>query len=165
MPVSDAVLTQILAQLEAMQVSQQAMQAKLDDLALTKKGETPLEPRPIPTHARSGSTDSAIASNGATTPSTSVSFSPPAPLVLATQANGQPAKPLTDKEREKLLYPGRVNLTSEFDYFVIVALLSFRGDRGKNERGGRWRVSSHFTRPTSVVVRHESNHDATRLVG
>jgi hypothetical protein len=29
MPVSDAVLTQILAQLEAMQVSQQAMQAKV----------------------------------------------------------------------------------------------------------------------------------------
>ncbi|KAF8985128.1 GTP cyclohydrolase N terminal-domain-containing protein [Cyathus striatus] len=103
MPVSDAVLTQILAQLEAMQVSQQAMQAKLDELALTKTGETPLEPRPIPPHALSGSADSVSPPVGVSP----TSLSPPAPSVLASQGN-----PLTDKEREKLLYPGRVNLTT-----------------------------------------------------
>lgn len=108
---SDAVLTQILAQLQALQVSQQTLQAQvcrdyleiikttqrsqLDVIAASKNPVSPLtspERRVIPIPS---SPESSKASLASATPVTSIM--------------GETA---TDKEREKLLYPGRVNLTS-----------------------------------------------------
>ncbi|KAF8169392.1 cyclohydrolase [Pholiota molesta] len=105
MPVSDAILTQILGQLEAMQVAQQTMQAKLDALSVTA---TPLEPPPTPTKATAAASPPATPTKAARTT-----------LASAEPAVGAPAAPLTDKEREKLLYPGRVNLTTYPDQHGI----------------------------------------------
>ncbi|KAG6908207.1 Uracil-regulated protein 1 [Tephrocybe rancida] len=110
MPASDAVLTQILAQLDAMQVQQQVMQAKLDAVSgATKAPVAPLEP----THSRSSSMDHIP-------PSSPISISNvKASLASADPHVGTPLKRATDKEREKLLYPGRVNLTTYPDQHGI----------------------------------------------
>jgi hypothetical protein len=126
--VSDAVLTQILAKLDALQVSQQSLQAKVriypfhnhntyaDGItraqvdALTNPNSPPLAPA-------SGSTPIP----GRETPSSPSTLPPPlAPLtgsVLATAASPAAAESssqiLPDKEREKTLYPQRVILTSK----------------------------------------------------
>ncbi|TFK65709.1 hypothetical protein BDN72DRAFT_919974 [Pluteus cervinus] len=107
MPVSDAVLTQILAQLEALQVSQQTMQAKLDALT-ANKSETPLEPVKV---------NSEQSGSGATIPTAPPPRDVPVKVSLASAApavESPASRPLggNDKEREKLLYPGRVNLTT-----------------------------------------------------
>ncbi|RDB16228.1 Uracil-regulated protein 1 [Hypsizygus marmoreus] len=109
MPVSDAILTQILAQLDAMQVSQQTIQAKLDSLT---GATTPLEPKP-----RSVS----VSSEPSTPPDTQVGIVK-ASLVSAALRVEVPTPRTTaaaEKEREKLLYPGRVNLTTYPDQFGI----------------------------------------------
>ncbi|KAF9443174.1 hypothetical protein P691DRAFT_764522 [Macrolepiota fuliginosa MF-IS2] len=115
MPATDAVLTQILVQLEAMQLNQQAMQAKLDALGGTgKPAPAPLEPKP---HTRSESTTSDTSEKG------KEPVPPPANVPLAGSTTGPPpprSKALTDKEREKLLYPGRVNLTTYPDQHGII---------------------------------------------
>ncbi|KAF9529594.1 GTP cyclohydrolase N terminal-domain-containing protein [Crepidotus variabilis] len=121
---SDAVLTQILAQLQALQVSQQTMQAKID--ALTPPGKTPttpLEPKAV----LPPSTPTRTSASG--TPS-----SPP-PATSSSAATSVPGKPLTDKEREKLLYPGRVNLTTYPDQHGIVPHPIAWGAADPTERG------------------------------
>ncbi|KJA16347.1 hypothetical protein HYPSUDRAFT_47456 [Hypholoma sublateritium FD-334 SS-4] len=113
MTVSDAILTQILGQLEAMQVAQQTMQAKLDALGVK---DTPLEPPSTPTKARAPHPVEGIS------PQSSVAASPKgfqAALASASPAGTSRVAPLTDKEREKLLYPGRVNLTTYPDQHGI----------------------------------------------
>ncbi|KAG6809978.1 Uracil-regulated protein 1 [Tricholoma furcatifolium] len=111
MAASDAVLRQILAQLSTMQVQQQTMQAKLDALSNVSKGPvTPLEPA----HARTPSTDHVASSSP-------IPISPvKASLVSADLHVGSPPlKTASDREREKLLYPGRVNLTTYPDQHGI----------------------------------------------
>jgi hypothetical protein len=112
MPVTNAILTQILAQLETIQLSQQAMQAKVRyrirtssfngshpelqlDALSTAEQTSPLEPQAI-------------------IPSSPPKVSTPVPSskIAPSLPNSTPGV-ITDKEREKLLYPGRVNLTSE----------------------------------------------------
>ncbi|KAJ3485263.1 hypothetical protein NLI96_g5087 [Meripilus lineatus] len=112
--VSDAVLTQILTQLQNLQVSQQALQAKLDSLSNAPSSSTPQSPsspyKPIP---------------GRTPPESSPIPTPPSSLpnasLLSTMGSTNPAldKTLSDKEREKLLYPGRVMLTTYPDQYGI----------------------------------------------
>ncbi|TFK23375.1 hypothetical protein FA15DRAFT_670561 [Coprinopsis marcescibilis] len=132
MPVSDAVLTQILTQLESLQVSQQAMQAKLDTLNAANKGPvSPLEPKtpPRPTSVLASDSSPVSFSKVAIPP---VSSSPMSSFLSKTLGGGAqkpdassatPARvalaSLTDKEREKLLYPGRVNLTTYPDQHGI----------------------------------------------
>ncbi|KXN84034.1 Uracil-regulated protein 1 [Leucoagaricus sp. SymC.cos] len=115
MPATDAaVLTQILAQLEAMQLNQQAIQAKLDTLP-GKPGTTPLDPTPR-------SPTSPTADKSPEKPANQELVSPLAKVPLAGSTSGPSApqmKSLTDKEREKLLYPGRVNLTTYPDQHGI----------------------------------------------
>ncbi|KAF8799111.1 hypothetical protein BYT27DRAFT_7227989 [Phlegmacium glaucopus] len=82
MPVSDAILTQILAQLEAIQLSQQTLQAN------PPKGSNPI-------------------------PSLRIASAPPTVNPISRPGV------MTDKEREKLLYPGRVNLTTYSDQHGI----------------------------------------------
>ncbi|KAF7791428.1 hypothetical protein EIP86_002444 [Pleurotus ostreatoroseus] len=118
-PPSDAILTQILSQLESLQLSQQALQAKLDNLtsqSASSASSPPTTPRkggiPIPR----GPSDFS--------PSVSpVSSVPNAPLLTTLSAgisNGTSSeKPLTDKEREKALYPHRVMLTTYPDQYGI----------------------------------------------
>ncbi|KAF6755016.1 cyclohydrolase [Ephemerocybe angulata] len=123
MPVSDAVLTQILQQLEALQVSQQALQAKLDNL-----GATPLEPtspKPLTTTALPTSPSSTPAPAAL---STSPPSSTPVPARVALAS-------LTDKEREKLLYPGRVNLTTYPDQHGIAPVPLTWGAASAADRG------------------------------
>ncbi|KAJ7170725.1 cyclohydrolase [Mycena crocata] len=113
---SDAVLTQILKQLDAMQIQQQTMQAKLD--ALTRNSPIPSSssvpaaatpesasrPIAIPSAARSMSSElGAEALSGSLPMSGTPSSMPHHTLSGATP---------TEKERERLLYPGRVNLTT-----------------------------------------------------
>ena len=115
MPETNAMLTQILAQLQTIQLSQQAMQAKVRygirptsfngshpelqlDALSTAEQTSPLEPKAI--------IPSSPPIVSIPVPSSSTTrIAPPVP-------NSTPGV-ITDKEREKLLYPGRVNLTSE----------------------------------------------------
>ncbi|KAF8808776.1 cyclohydrolase [Phlegmacium glaucopus] len=107
MPVSDAILTQILAQLEAIQLSQQTLQAKLDGLS-TNGQTSPLEPTPM----------QAIISSSppkGSNPIPSLRIASAPPTVNPISRPGV----MTDKEREKLLYPGRINLTTYSDQHGI----------------------------------------------
>ncbi|GLB38828.1 putative GTP cyclohydrolase N terminal [Lyophyllum shimeji] len=117
MPVSDAILTQILAQLDALQVSQQTMQAKLDSITGVQKSTvTPLEPK-APTHGRSESVTS-VTSDALASPTEA----PKAALASAEPGVAPPPSRIAgsgDKERERLLYPGRVNLTTYPDQHGI----------------------------------------------
>ncbi|KAJ7475897.1 GTP cyclohydrolase N terminal-domain-containing protein [Mycena latifolia] len=113
----DAVLTQILKQLDAMQIQQQTMQAKLDALTAPTRPEQPpsssesSRPIAIPA-ARSTSVDL-----GTSPPAGSPSVGSPSVGVLSGAASSMPHHTLsgatpTERERERLLYPGRVNLTT-----------------------------------------------------
>ncbi|KAL1743617.1 GTP cyclohydrolase N terminal-domain-containing protein [Schizophyllum fasciatum] len=98
MPATDAVLTQILGQLEALQVQQQALTAKLDSLTTSDR----------PTlHKPASSADVVHTLTGGSTMQPSIG-SPP--------TNG---RVLDDKEREKILYPGRVLLSTYPDQHGI----------------------------------------------
>ena len=127
MTVSDAILTQLLAQLNALQVSQQTMQAKvcielqlrsdfdvlnfqLDSIANQKQASAPASPPP---GLKLQSTEG-LASSG----TSSISEVPSPHVLKAALSSSAPdvvSRPIqtTDKERERLLYPGRINLTSE----------------------------------------------------
>ncbi|KIK00910.1 hypothetical protein K443DRAFT_132516 [Laccaria amethystina LaAM-08-1] len=129
---SDSILTQILAQLHSLQVSQQAMQAKLDAIS-GEKGSTPLEPK-TSTHVRSVSDAQSVSS---------IPSSPTSPIAQrAVLASATPrtastplSAPLTEKEREKLLYPGRVNLTTYPDQHGIAPHPLRWGVKNPTERG------------------------------
>jgi len=123
---TDAVLTQILSQLQVLQVAQQTMQAKVRSTftyspiysapfwyqldVLSTQGKPPLEP---------------IAILPPTSPPRSVypqlESSPPSQPSLASSTPSSVPKQdlLSDKEREKLLYPGRVNLTSQSTLLIV----------------------------------------------
>jgi GTP cyclohydrolase II len=129
---SDALLTQILTQLNALQVSQQTMQAKLDDLSSGKSAK-PLEPKGVPIPGRSVATST-------TDVSATTIGSPSASSVLlsgASLVSGSPANTavILDKEREKVLYPGRVNLTTYPDQHGIKPATMRWGARTPAERG------------------------------
>jgi TolA-binding protein len=127
MTVSDAILTQLLAQLNALQVSQQTMQAKvridqqlrsrsdvvnfqLDSIANQKQTSAPASP---PSGLKTQAPEGLTSSGTSGTPEV------PSPLVLKAALSSSAPEvvsrpiPTTDKERERLLYPGRINLTSE----------------------------------------------------
>ncbi|KAJ6494867.1 GTP cyclohydrolase N terminal-domain-containing protein [Mycena vitilis] len=107
---SDALLLKIVNQLDAMQVQQQTMQAQLDALSSPGRRDPSApaaapaassRPIAIPVAARSGSSD--------------IGTSPPGPL--AGTPSSMPHHTLSgvtsnEKERERILYPGRVNLTT-----------------------------------------------------
>ncbi|KAG8214313.1 GTP cyclohydrolase N terminal-domain-containing protein [Butyriboletus roseoflavus] len=109
---NDAVLVQILAQLNALQISQQTLQAKLDALAPPSPPLSPPSRNGIQIPGRNGheSVGSPPSSNLLLSPSTSlagthlVSSPPPTSTPLDHRS--------TDKEREKALYPGRVILAT-----------------------------------------------------
>ncbi|KAJ7274350.1 GTP cyclohydrolase N terminal-domain-containing protein [Mycena haematopus] len=112
---SDALLLKILTQLDAMQIQQQTMQAQLDALS---------------SPARRDSTHGLIASP----PSSSRPIAIPSPRPTVSElgtspplSGTPPAMPhhalsgvtLKEKERERILYPGRVNLTTYPDQHSI----------------------------------------------
>ncbi|KAH0826250.1 GTP cyclohydrolase N terminal-domain-containing protein [Lanmaoa asiatica] len=108
---NDAVLVQILAQLNALQVSQQTLQAKLDALTTLSPPQSPFQGAGIPISGRSpDSVGSPPSTNLLLSPSPSLSR---AHLVLSPTPTSTPADhPLTEREREKALYPGRVVLAT-----------------------------------------------------
>ncbi|CAL1712692.1 unnamed protein product [Somion occarium] len=117
--VSDAVLTQILNQLQALQISQQTLQAKLDSLTLANGGVAAASPPqsphrhvvPIPSRPQSETP------TGTSTPTSS--FTTASALSALSVPTQDADKAAIDKEREKLLYPGRVLLTTYPDQHGI----------------------------------------------
>ncbi|KAF8874702.1 GTP cyclohydrolase N terminal-domain-containing protein [Gymnopilus junonius] len=165
---SDAVLTQILAQLEAMQIAQQTMQAKLDALSLERDTGSPLEPRALGSIPSLSTPSTPTRSGRDRDTISSLSASPASPTAAATRAsatdskiNGSPSStasdvavraalisapppppssaakkgPMSDKEREKLLYPGRVHLSTYPDQHGIHPYTLKWGAPSASERG------------------------------
>ncbi|KAF8901947.1 cyclohydrolase [Mucidula mucida] len=122
---SEAVLTQILAQLETLQVSQQTLQAKLD--AMTENKGRPMSVSPPATPERRG-----IPIPG-TSPTVHESFK--ASLASASPATSPTSSTPSDKERERLLYPGRVNLTTYPDQHGIKPYQMSWGESDPATRG------------------------------
>ncbi|KIK66149.1 hypothetical protein GYMLUDRAFT_38668 [Collybiopsis luxurians FD-317 M1] len=123
--VSDAVLTQILTQLQSLQMSQQAMQAKLDSICNPNSPPQP-EPKGLPILRDSGRQSSVDSTTGLG----NIPLSSSADSVISTAADaahrhpGSSKEPASaaapiDKEREKSLYPGRVLLTTYPDQHGI----------------------------------------------
>ncbi|CAA7262746.1 unnamed protein product [Cyclocybe aegerita] len=120
MPVSEAILTQILAQLETMQVAQQTMQAKLDSLSAGARPSSPLEPKALlPMPSTPPRPTSISAASSPVSKQKALDEERKAGLASSSPNTSTPPKVLTDKEREKLLYPGRVNLTTYPDQHGI----------------------------------------------
>lgn len=126
MPASDAVLTQILAQLEAMQIQQQTMQAQLDTIASSTKPPTLLEPIKPPSDPGLGSPTSPVSPlslSGQASPPSISSAATKAAAAIGLSSSAQQLTPApratSDKEREKLLYPGRINLSTYPDQHGI----------------------------------------------
>src|ERR1700728_2479270 len=148
MAASHAILTQILAQLDALQVSQQTLQAKVRS-SLCKSHPSyyndfynSLLQFDAVTIVNPSSAVSPTPSQGSTNilsppiqPSTSaddVASSPEAPprIIKASLASSSPlvgrrAAVASDKERESLLYPGRVNLTSKSIDIILTLIVIF----------------------------------------
>lgn len=123
---TDAVLTQILSQLQVLQIAQQTMQAKVRSTftfspiylapfwyqldVLSTQGKPPLEPTAIlPPASPLRSVYPQLESSPPSQPS----------LASSTPSSVPKQDLLSDKEREKLLYPGRVNLTSQSPSFTV----------------------------------------------
>ncbi|TFY82749.1 hypothetical protein EWM64_g1260 [Hericium alpestre] len=123
-----AVLTQILNQLESLQISQQALQAKLDTLT----SQTSPSPGPTPTGVYSPSRPSpAPLPVDAPSSATAVSSVSTGPTDVAVPHD----KIFSDKEREKLLYPGRVMLTTYPDQHGMKPYPIHWGAADATERG------------------------------
>ncbi|EIW74575.1 hypothetical protein CONPUDRAFT_67330 [Coniophora puteana RWD-64-598 SS2] len=112
---SDAALTQILAQLNALQVSQQTLQAKIDALTAAKdNAPVPMTP-PSHNDAIPDSPSRSLSSFAGSPSSTPNKIS----LASSTPVVGTPPLQSDDKERERALYPGRVLLTTYPDQHGI----------------------------------------------
>ncbi|KAI0373695.1 hypothetical protein BV20DRAFT_962265 [Pilatotrama ljubarskyi] len=116
MPVSDAVLTQILTQLEALQVSQQTLQAKLDALTTSRATSPPSSPRSGGTPIPGRQADAMMSTEAPTAAPHNTIISPSTSPVVSTIVHHGKDK---DKERERLLYPSRVMLTTYPDQHGI----------------------------------------------
>ncbi|KAL0573165.1 Uracil-regulated protein 1 [Marasmius crinis-equi] len=106
---SEEILSQILAQLNALQVNQNAMQAKLDSLSSSSSSPTERHGIPILQPRHQTSSDSL-----GSPPSNSVPTSLPrsASASITQQVTPSSSSLKDPKEREKALYPGRVLLTT-----------------------------------------------------
>ncbi|TRM63965.1 GTP cyclohydrolase N terminal-domain-containing protein [Schizophyllum amplum] len=113
MPATDAVLTQILGQLEALQIQQQSITAKLDDLTSS---------RPTPGKPQSSSDLVHTLTGGAMQPSIG------SPVSVSHLS-------LDDKERERILYPGRVLLSTYPDQHGIAPHTMAWGAANPTARG------------------------------
>ncbi|KAI0771360.1 GTP cyclohydrolase N terminal-domain-containing protein [Irpex lacteus] len=118
MSTDPAVLTQISQYFEALQVSQQALHAKLDNiingqLPVSNTSSPPLSPQKggIPLPRAQSDTPPVVGS-----PSSSLNNPSLLSTVAGATQNGTAEKTLNDKEREKLLYPSRVMLTIVLAY-------------------------------------------------
>ncbi|KAJ6513204.1 GTP cyclohydrolase N terminal-domain-containing protein [Mycena sanguinolenta] len=115
---SDALLLKILTQLDAMQIQQQTMQAQLDALSAPHRRDFSHAPVAASPSPLGSSRPIAIPSSRSAIPE--VGTSPP----LSGTPSSMPHHALsgvtsTEKERERILYPGRVNLTTYPDQHSI----------------------------------------------
>ncbi|THU97361.1 hypothetical protein K435DRAFT_778100 [Dendrothele bispora CBS 962.96] len=106
---SDAILTQILAQVQALQVSQQALAAKVETLQPSTTTSAPIA---VPATTIAATTSPSPLPPSHSLDATSISTSPPPGTALTSTER-------KDKEREKVLYPGRVLLTTYPDQHGI----------------------------------------------
>ncbi|KDQ50544.1 hypothetical protein JAAARDRAFT_41999 [Jaapia argillacea MUCL 33604] len=116
MSASDAVLTQILSQLQSLQVSQQTLQAKLDAMTITPSSP-PLVPVSGGVAISGRETPSTISTPGAQSPS--MGSVPLSSSISSVGSASSIEKHMADREREKLLYPQRVILTTYPDQFGV----------------------------------------------
>ncbi|KIK10613.1 hypothetical protein PISMIDRAFT_124184 [Pisolithus microcarpus 441] len=107
---NDALLTQILARLNSLQVSQQTLQAKLDSLI------TPTSPPRNGPSSPGGQLDSPTSPNLLFSPSTTLSRTQ---IVSSPPIGTSVEQTISGKDREKVLYPGRVLLTTYPDQHGI----------------------------------------------
>ncbi|TFY71850.1 hypothetical protein EVG20_g1157 [Dentipellis fragilis] len=128
--VDHAVLTQILTQLQSLQVSQQALQAKLDSLSsVTSRSAS----SGVASPAQSASVPLPVTASADATASPSASA---ANVLGSIQASTElPDKIISDREREKLLYPGRVMLTTYPDQHGVKPHALKWGASDPTERG------------------------------
>ncbi|KAJ4485413.1 cyclohydrolase [Lentinula aciculospora] len=107
-PADSLILAQILAQLQSLQVTQQAMQVKLDTLsnANATASPPPPEPKGLPIPTRTNGTNGTSRS-----PENSGILSSSVDSVVSTAASAANASDISIS-REKSLYPGRVLLTT-----------------------------------------------------
>ncbi|KAF8206368.1 GTP cyclohydrolase N terminal-domain-containing protein [Mycena galopus ATCC 62051] len=126
---SDALLRKILTQLDAMQIQQQTMQAQLDALSSPVRRDSP--------HANSLDSSRPIAIPTARSSISELGTSPPP---LSGTPSSMPHHALsgvtpTEKERERILYPGRVNLTTYPDQHSITPYPLHWGASSPDARG------------------------------
>ncbi|KAI1794926.1 GTP cyclohydrolase N terminal-domain-containing protein [Ganoderma leucocontextum] len=112
---SDAILTQILTQLQALQVSQQTLQAKVDALSNKDATSTPSSPvsRGTPILGVRQAAGAVLSTEGPTVS--------PRNNIVSLSTSPAVSSPLQEKEkeRERLLYPSRVLLTTYPDQHGI----------------------------------------------
>ncbi|EIW59399.1 uncharacterized protein TRAVEDRAFT_122910 [Trametes versicolor FP-101664 SS1] len=114
MPVSDAILTQILTQLEALQVSQQTLAAKVDALTPPKTPSSAPQSSGTPATSGQAAAEAMMAMEAPTASPHSSLISPSTSPATGTLSNNE-----RDKEREKVLYTSRVMLTTYPDQHGI----------------------------------------------
>ncbi|KAI0662193.1 GTP cyclohydrolase N terminal-domain-containing protein [Cubamyces menziesii] len=123
--VSDAILTQILSRLEALQVSQQTLQAQLDALTTSRTTDAPSSsatgsgtPIAIPGRqaAAAAAADAIMSTEAPTAAPHNTLISPSTSPTVTTIVHHDKDK---DRERERLLYPSRVMLTTYPDQHGI----------------------------------------------
>ncbi|TBU27163.1 GTP cyclohydrolase N terminal-domain-containing protein [Dichomitus squalens] len=114
-PSSDAILTQILTQLQALQVSQQTLQAKFDALSSNGVVSPPASP------ARNGTPPSSVRQAAESVLSSEAATASPANQLVSPSSSPTVSSSIQDRdrEREKLLYPSRVLLTTYPDQHGI----------------------------------------------
>ncbi|KZS96075.1 hypothetical protein SISNIDRAFT_451756 [Sistotremastrum niveocremeum HHB9708] len=113
MPVTEAILTQILSQLETLTVQQQTLQAKVDALA---GGSNASSPNLGPVNSTRGIAIPGSRGESPSVPSAlslspEVATSPPLDRFTHKVQPGSPTS-ASEKSREKILYPSRVILTT-----------------------------------------------------
>lgn len=132
--VSDAVLTQILKQLETLTMQQQTLQAKLD--GLTSQKTSPLLPATssvIPVSTSDGSFTSLPPLRN--TPVYTPQQTPSTPVQSLNGSESKPEDAIKDRTREKALYPDRVILTTYPDQTGIKPFPLTWGAKDPGTRG------------------------------
>ncbi|KAG8982626.1 hypothetical protein FRB90_006664, partial [Tulasnella sp. 427] len=125
---SNEVLSQILAQLEALQLSQAQLQSKLDSMtspispSSSRIATPPRKTAGLPIPTRTDSPSALVPNAASYSSSPGLSTSPPVPSVLSQAAVIGPnvtalerpalTPTISSKEREKVLYPQRVIITT-----------------------------------------------------
>ncbi|KAI8994243.1 GTP cyclohydrolase N terminal-domain-containing protein [Trametes punicea] len=169
--VSDAVLTQILTQLEELQVSQQTIQAKLDALTTSRAVSPPSSPGRNGTPIPGRQADAVMSTEAPTAAPHHTIISPSTSPTVSTIVQHEKHK---DKERERLLYPSRVMLTSEshrvrcriYSWFTLHArVIAYPDQHGIKPYPLQWGAPDAATRGPVICSRLPSSIKQRNAIG